>query len=170
MATRHQSFPPVADRRARVLILGTLPGVASLRAGEYYAHPRNQFWPLMCELVGAAPELPYRKRLVRLRAAGIALWDVVAESEREGSGDAEIRNEQPNDILLLLRRCPKLGSIFFNGQPAARLFRKHLFTAVMAARPELQFVTLPSTSPAHAARSYAAKRAHWRVAMRRAGV
>jgi hypoxanthine-DNA glycosylase len=167
---RHRSFPPVAGRGARVLILGTLPGVASLAAGRYYAHPRNAFWRLMGDLAGAGPDLLYRRRLARLRAAGLALWDVVAESEREGSADSDIRGVRPTDVPALLRRCPSIRGIVFNGQGAARLYRRHLASAVAAVRPGLQLALAPSTSPAHATMSYAEKRRHWRVALRRAGL
>lgn len=151
------TFGPSVSSRCRVLILGTMPGVASLRAGQYYAHPRNQFWDLMGDLFGAGRDLPYARRLARLRAAGIALWDVVAECERAGSLDAAIRGEKPNDLAGLLRRNPRLHTLVFNGQPAERLFRRHF----PARAPALRRVVLPSTSPAHAARSLAAKRRAW---------
>lgn len=160
----------MADRRARVLILGTMPGAASLKARRYYAHPRNQFWTLMGFLFGAGPDLPYARRLARLRAAGVALWDVLAECEREGSADAAIRRERPNDLVALLRQCPRIETLLFNGQPAARLYRRHQAVRVARVRPGLRLCVLPSTSPAHARISLARKRVQWRVAMRRAGV
>lgn len=154
------SFEPVADRRAKILILGTLPSVASLKAGQYYAHPRNHFWPIMGALIGAGPDVPYPERLRRLRAAGIALWDVVASAERRGSGDAAIRKEVPNDVPGLLERCRGIRKIFFNGAPAERLFRRHF--PEMRKSDRWTYFVLPSTSPAHARRSFAEKLAAWR--------
>ena len=79
------SFEPVADENARVLVLGSMPGLKSLQAGQYYAHPQNRFWPFMGQLVGAGPDLPYPERCRRLARAGIALWDVLSCCERPGS-------------------------------------------------------------------------------------
>ena len=140
-----------------------MPGVASLGAGRYYAHPRNQFWPIMGALFDAGPDCPYPRRLARLRAAGIALWDVVGSCERPGSLDADIRDARPNDLAGLLRRCPRIHTVFCNGQAAARLVRT-LWPALAAvhARP-LALVVLPSTSPAHAARSLDEKLDAWRA-------
>jgi TDG/mug DNA glycosylase family protein len=160
------TFGPVADGRARVLILGTMPGVASLAAGQYYAHPRNLFWDLMGDFFGAGRDLPYRRRLAALRRAGVALWDVVAECERPGSLDADIRRERANDVAGLLRRCPRIEAVVFNGQLAARLFRRH---ARDLPRP-VRLLTLPSTSPAHAARSLSEKRRRWRQGLVAAGI
>lgn len=163
---RVRSFPPIADTDARALILGTLPGIASLAAGEYYAHPRNQFWAILGEIIGAGPSLPYAERAARLREAGLALWDVVGEADRRGSGDAEIRRERPNDIPALLARCPNIRTILFNGGPAERLFRKHF--PEIRRRNDLRFVVLPSTSPAHARRSLECKCRVWASAIREA--
>lgn len=151
------TFGPSVSPRCRVLILGTMPGVASLRAGHYYAHPRNQFWDLMGALFGAGRDLPYARRLARLRARGVALWDVVAECERPGSLDSAIRGERPHDLAGLLRRHPHLHTLVFNGQPAFRLFRRH-FPALL---PTVRWVVMPSTSPAHASLTLAAKRKAW---------
>lgn len=163
MHPRPISFAPIADARARILILGTLPSEASLRARQYYAHPRNQFWFVMGALFGAGPDLPYERRVRRLRAARVALWDVVAEADRAGSEDAAIRAERPNDIPGLLARCPRIRLIAFNGQPAARLFGRHF--PHLYARADIRFVVLPSTSPAHATRTSAEKCARWRIAL-----
>ena len=151
------TFGPSVSARCRVLILGTMPGVASLAAGQYYAHPRNQFWDVMGALFGTGRDLPYAQRLARLRTRGVALWDVVAECERPGSLDSDIRHEKPNDIAGLLRDHPRIRALIFNGQPAARLFRRH-FPALL---PQVRWVVMPSTSPAHATRTAAAKQKAW---------
>lgn len=160
------SFPPIWASGARVLVLGTLPGAASLAAGEYYAHPRNLFWNLMGEFFDAGRAWPYAIRARRLARAGVAVWDVVGRGRRRGSLDADIEAESivPNDLAGLLARSPRIGVVFFNGQPAARLFYRlvwpHLRRKI--ARP-LEMKILPSTSPANASWSYARKRAAWRA-------
>lgn len=158
------TFGPVVSPRSRVLVLGSMPGVASLAAGEYYAHPRNQFWPIMGALVGAGPELPYTKRIARLRAAGIALWDVIGECERPGSLDADIRRGtvKPNDVASLLRRCPRMRALFCNGQTAAKLLAPLLPSLREVTGRDLIVETLPSTSPAHAGMRMAEKMRRWR--------
>lgn len=155
-------FGPVARANARVLLLGSMPGVASLAAGQYYAHPRNQFWPLMGRLFDAGPERPYAERLIRLQAAGLALWDVVGSCERPGSLDADIRDAVPNDLAGLLQRCPLIHTLACNGQAAASLLRPLWPTLEAAAGGPLRLLALPSTSPAHAARSFAQKLRAWR--------
>lgn len=158
---RARSFPPLAEATARVLILGSMPGQASLAAGQYYAHPRNAFWPIMGALLDAGPELAYPRRVERLQAAGIAVWDVLAECERPGSLDADIvaASVQANDFAGLLTGLPALRAIAFNGSAAEQAFRRH----VLPGLPELRatLLRLPSTSPAHAARSLAEKLAAW---------
>ena len=163
MARIVHPFAPIARRDARVLVVGSMPGVASLGAGRYYAHPRNQFWPIMGALFDAGPDRTYSRRLALLRAAGVALWDVVGSCERPGSLDADIRDVRPNDLAGLLRRCPRIHTVFCNGLAAARLVRA-LWPALAAAHPcPLALVVLPSTSPAHAARSLQQKLAAWRA-------
>ena len=156
-----RSFPPLANAQARVLILGSMPGQASLAATQYYAHARNAFWPIMGALVGAGPELPYPQRLQRLQAAGIALWDVLAECERPGSLDAAIvaASVRANDFAGLLPELPALRAIAFNGSAAEQAFCRHVLPALPGLRVDL--LGLPSTSPAHAARSLAQKLAEW---------
>ncbi|MDE1546317.1 DNA-deoxyinosine glycosylase [Dechloromonas agitata] len=158
-----RSFPPVAAPDARRLILGSMPGEASLSAGQYYAHPRNAFWRIMGDLLGAGPALPYPARLARLTAAGIALWDVVADCERRGSLDAAIVREsvQANDFRHFFAEHPGIEQIFFNGTAAENLFRRHVLPRLDGVPRELH--RLPSTSPAHAARGYAEKLAAWSV-------
>ena len=155
------SCPPVAAPDARVLILGSMPGQASLAANRYYAHPRNAFWPIIGELLGFSPELPYPERLAALTAAGVALWDVIGRCERPGSLDADIVRStvQENDFSRFLTVHRKIAWIFFNGGAAEAVFRKHVLPGLSLPLPVLQ--RLPSTSPAHAALSLADKRMAW---------
>jgi len=157
-----RSFAPLADPSARVLVLGSMPGSESLRAGQYYAHPRNAFWRIMGDLVGAAPGLAYPARTRRLAAAGIALWDVLAACVREGSLDADIDPDSiiPNDLPAFFASHPRITHVFFNGATAERCFRIHVQPALEPAALHLQ--RLPSTSPAHAALDYRRKLAAWR--------
>jgi hypoxanthine-DNA glycosylase len=159
------SFDSVAGPDARVLILGTLPGVVSLARGEYYAQPRNVFWRIMGELVGASPELPYAERVQRLIAARIALWDVCAIAQRDGSLDAAIASDsiQLNDFAAFLRTHPGIELICFNGAKAAELFRRRVTLEPPAS--DTRQVVLPSTSPAHAAMSLERKLGAWRAAL-----
>ena len=158
-----EGFPPVEPPRARTLILGTLPSAESIRQGQYYAHPRNAFWPIMGALFGAAPALPYGERLQRLTASGVALWDVIGACDRAGSLDSAIVPESivANDFAALFAACPQIGHVFFNGAAAETAFRRHVRARV--ALPPLHFTRLPSTSPAHAARNLADKLAAWRA-------
>ncbi|QDV76144.1 DNA-deoxyinosine glycosylase [Botrimarina mediterranea] len=163
-----RSFPPIADARARVLVLGSMPGAASLAAGEYYAHPRNAFWPIMGELFGAGPELPYEERRERLMAAGVAVWDVLKSCRRVGSLDTAIErdSEEANDFAQFFQDNSAVRLVAFNGQKAETAFKRHaLRTLDDATRERLTFVRLPSTSPAHAGRSLAAKLEAWRAGL-----
>jgi hypoxanthine-DNA glycosylase len=151
-----------------VLILGSMPGVASLRATAYYAHPRNAFWPIMGALFGADPALPYDQRVQCLMAQGIAVWDVLQRCQRRGSLDADIvpGSVVTNDFPTLLRAHPRLRAIFFNGAAAETAFCRHVLPTLLPLplpASALQLTRLPSTSPAHAARSLAEKTADWQV-------
>jgi hypoxanthine-DNA glycosylase len=161
------SFKAVASLDARVLILGTLPSVKSLAAEEYYAHPRNCFWWIMGELIGAAPDLPYTDRLARLSRSGLALWDVCKAAERAGSSDANIAMEsiEPNDFKSFLSGHPRIELICFNGQPAEKLFRRKVMPLLAGLRPISQAV-LDSTSPACARITREEKLAHWRKCLK----
>jgi len=161
------SFAPVVDARAQVLVLGSMPGVASLQADRYYAHPRNLFWPILGAIVGFEPALPYEARIARLGDAGIALWDVAGECVRPGSLDARIEagSVVPNDIAALLAAHPGITRVRFNGAAAEALFRRHVLPTLSPA-PDL--LRLPSTSPAHASMGFEAKLAAWRAGLARA--
>lgn len=151
-----RSFPPIVDRRSRILVLGSLPGEESLRRSEYYAHPRNLFWPILAALFGASvPEL-YPERLALAARHRVALWDVVGIGERHASSDATIRLHQPNAIDRLLDEYPEIRGLAFNGGTALRLFDRHFVR-----RPGLAYLALPSTSPAHASLRFADKLARW---------
>lgn len=156
-----QGFPPVVDADARILILGSMPGEMSLRAGQYYANERNAFWRIMGDLIGAGPALPYEQRLAKLQAAGIALWDVIAACERYGSLDSDIVNSsiRENDFLAFFAAYRSIRRVFFNGGTAEAAFRRQVLPGL--AGIDLQLYRLPSTSPAHAARGYAEKLAAW---------
>jgi TDG/mug DNA glycosylase family protein len=154
-----RGFSPVAASDARVLILGTMPGVASLKAGQYYAHPRNAFWKIMGELVGAGPDKSYEQRLRILKANGIALWDVLEACVRPGSLDAKIEEERHNDFARFFAEHPEISHVGLNGGTAARLFKKYPARDCL---PDLTVVPLPSTSPAYAAMDFETKCAAWR--------
>ena len=157
-----RGFPPVVGRAPRVLLLGTLPGRASIEAGEYYAQRQNAFWRILGVLCGAGPDLAYTARLSVMKRAGIAVWDVLAAAERDGSLDADIvaGTMEINDIPGLLRRHRGIAAIAFNGRTAAAIFRRHIEPQLP--RPDIRFVTLPSTSPAYASLSPAEKIDRWR--------
>lgn len=167
-----RSFPPAAGPAAKALILGSMPGAASLAAGQYYAHPRNLFWPLMTELLGGGPGLPYPARLRLLRRAGAALWDVLESCERPGSSDSNIRpaTMRPNAVAAFLLARPSITSVLFNGSKAEECFRRYVEPSLPAARRGLKFIRLPSTSPAHAAMPRRRKLAAWKAALKSAGV
>jgi double-stranded uracil-DNA glycosylase len=151
-----RSFPPVIGCDAHVLVLGTLPGEESLRRQEYYAHPRNLFWPILFALFDAAAPAEYAAKLAFAVRQRVALWDVCASCEREGSADATIRREIPNAIEALLDAHPLIGIVAFNGASARRLYDRHF-----RRRPAVDYLALPSTSPAHAGLDFSAKFARW---------
>lgn len=146
---------PVIAADTRVIVLGSFPGAASLAAGQYYAHPRNQFWRLISAVVGEdLAALPYPERLPRLLAYRFGLWDVLGACEREGSLDASIRKAQANDFALLRARCPALHTVGFNGQASGKF-------APQFAEAGFRTVVLPSSSPAHASMNFEQKLQAW---------
>jgi hypoxanthine-DNA glycosylase len=149
-------LPPIARGDARLFILGSLPGDASLAAERYYAHPQNQFWRLVGIAIGEELHaLPYEQRRDRLAAQRIGLWDVIGSAERQGSLDQSIRNANHNRIEQLLHDFPELEAIAFNGGKSAALGRKLIGHA-----PRLTLIDLPSSSPANT-RPFAEKAEAW---------
>ncbi|MGA8172084.1 MAG: DNA-deoxyinosine glycosylase [Methylocystis sp.] len=157
-------FPPVSRADARVLILGSLPGQASLAARQYYAQPRNAFWPLMGRLFGAGVDLAYEERLRHLTESGVALWDVCASARRPGSLDTKIEaaTVAANDFASFFQAHRRIGLICFNGAAAERLFERHVTPTLGSTPPALR---LPSTSPAHASLSFEQKAEAWSRAL-----
>jgi hypoxanthine-DNA glycosylase len=161
-------LPPVIGDEPRVLILGTFPGVLSLRRQEYYANQRNAFWTIMGELVGAHRELSYEQRLAALRRRHVALWDVIHRCRREGSGDKAITDATINDFTRLFAMHPGIKRVCFNGRRPEAAFRRFLAErpALAARLDTLELVALPSTSSAHAVKPREKLR-RWRVVVAR---
>jgi hypoxanthine-DNA glycosylase len=156
--TFKRSFPPVVDEETRVLILGSLPGEASLAQQQYYAHKQNRFWHLIGEVIAEdLPAMTYARRLEALLEHRVGLWDVIAQARREGSLDSRIRDHAANDVVALVTSLPNLAAVAFNGGTAARIGMQAL---AECGRP-LDFVKLPSSSPAYAAVPYAGKLRAW---------
>ena len=160
-------FPPIAGGRPRVLVLGSLPGRKSLEMRQYYAQPQNGFWKIMDALFGAGPSLPYPERLERLIAHRIAVWDVLAAGERDGSLDSAIVPSSivVNDFGSFFARHADVGLVCFNGTKAADLYRRRVAPALGPRFASLPSRLLPSTSPANASVPFAAKLASWSAAL-----
>jgi len=159
-----RGLPPVVGRHTRLVLLGSFPGAASLAAGQYYAHPRNQFWPLLSSLLGEElVPLAYAQRLQRLRVHGLGLWDVIAECRRDGSLDSAIRDARYNDLASLRRRAPQLVAVAHNGGESARAMP---LTGALG----LAVYRLPSSSPANASWSFERKLAAWRAVFQACGL
>ncbi|MDQ7096781.1 DNA-deoxyinosine glycosylase [Desulfosporosinus sp. PR] len=156
--SRVQSFQPIIDRQARVLILGSMPGVQSLREQQYYANPHNQFWRILYTLFSSPLDLDYSRRLKFIEDKGIALWDVIAACNREGSLDTNIKNETVNDFPTLFNTCSNLTAVVFNGTKAYETYRKRVGFNL----PNLIYKQLPSTSPANTL-GFAEKLKQWAI-------
>jgi double-stranded uracil-DNA glycosylase len=162
-----QGLSPLLDAHTRLVVLGSFPGVASLRAQQYYGHPQNQFWKIMATLLSSDAAIvlamPYTERVQWLLNQGVGLWDVYAACEREGSLDANIQNAQPNDLQSLRTRCPALVAIAHNGGES---FKHAKLTRALG----LPVHRLPSTSPANASWSFQRKLDAWREVLQVAGL
>jgi len=164
IAQRLEGLPPLADAGARLLVLGSFPGAASLAAGQYYGHPRNHFWPILSSLWGLEfGAMIYRQRVAEVQRRGLALWDVYAACRREGSLDSAIEDAEPNDLAALVARLPSLRAIAHNGGESARAMRITRGLGLPVHR-------LPSTSPANASWSFERKLAAWRAVFAAAGI
>lgn len=161
-------FPPIAREDAEILILGTMPGAASLRQQHYYAHPANAFWPIMQALFAPDETLSYSQRTELLIANNIALWDVLQQCSRKGSLDAHIQPQsiKTNEFSAFLHSCNAIKRIYFNGAEAEKLFFKHVKPALPLRFSDLTYQRLPSTSPAHASLNLQQKIAAWEVIRR----
>jgi len=159
-----RSFPPIDPPQARVLILGSVPGQASLQAQRYYAHPQNAFWRVMAAVLGFDTSADYAQRIIAVRAARVAVWDVIDQCVRPGSLDASIDRASvvTNDFASWFARHPELRAVAFNGGAAATLFQRHV-TSRIALPVGARWVRLPSTSPANASMPFDAKLALWRA-------
>ncbi len=160
--TTISSFAPISNPRATILILGSIPGIASIKANKYYAHPRNAFWPIMGSLFNFNAKLHYLLRIEALKEANVAVWDILQACERSGSLDSAIKigSRIPNDFRAFLKDHPHLRLIAFNGEEAEKSFKQYVLNQKIL--PELTCINLPSTSPAHTI-SLAKKISAWRA-------
>ena len=163
---RVHSFPPISDPASRVLILGSMPGKASLRAKQYYAHPQNAFWRIITALFELDADAPYEVRVEALRENRIALWDVMKSCTRASSLDSDVVESSivPNAFPSFLRAHPRIATICFNGAKAEESFQRYALPR-LGARADLAYYRLPSTSPAHASLPFAKKLAAWRAVL-----
>jgi hypoxanthine-DNA glycosylase len=155
-------FAPIAGRTARVLVLGSLPGTVSLQMKQYYAQPHNAFWRLMGRMLDFEADLPYGARVAALKRNRIALWDVCACAYRRGALDSAIvtASVRANEFADFFADHPRIGAVFFNGAKAAALYRRLVLPTLRLTRP-LEYLLLPSTSPAHASLRFDEKLKSW---------
>ena len=164
MSEKLSGLAPIIEPDFKVLILGTMPSTISLQRGEYYANPMNQFWRIICSVLGSTTDpqqcCSYADKIILLRNNGIGLWDVLKECERKGSGDPDIKNGVSNNFVELLSEYSNVQCICFNGQKANQLFfklnKKESFRKV-------KFYILPSSSSANARTSFNEKVEKWQI-------
>jgi double-stranded uracil-DNA glycosylase len=145
-----RSFRPIANKSAHILILGSMPSVASLNANQYYAHPRNAFWRIMANIFKFSADLPYEARVEALKVSGVALWDVLHSCARSGSLDSAIEagSRVPNNFQTFFKNHPNIQKIGFNGAEAEKSFNRYVLPNIIS--KGICFIRLPSSSPAHA--------------------
>lgn len=158
------SFPPLSSPQAQVLILGSMPGVASLRLQQYYGHPQNAFWKIVGAVLGFDAALSYQQRTQALVRHKVALWDVLAACAREGSLDSSIDLSSivPNDFAAFFKRHPHIRRVCFNGAAAANMYQRQVLPGLATVRA-IDYVRLPSTSPAYAGMPFAVKARAWQA-------
>ncbi|MBL1321628.1 MAG: DNA-deoxyinosine glycosylase [Methylophaga sp.] len=163
--TVETGFPPIADKNAQILILGSMPSVKSLQQQQYYAHPRNAFWPIMSALLGMDKEWGYQQRCDHLRKNHIAVWDALKVCQRQGSLDSNIETSSmiANDFNAFFQQHPKIGQILFNGGKAEQVFKQYVIPNLDKQFRHITQMRLPSTSPAHAAMTLEQKLHSWRL-------
>ena len=166
LITESISFPPIATEDAQLLILGSMPGLKSLDEQQYYAHARNAFWPIMASLFNIELNLDYAERCQQLNQNHIAVWDVLKSCRRQGSLDQVIETDSivANDFNAFLQQHNHIQRIFFNGGKAEQVFKRHVLPTLNVEQ-QLSFQLLPSTSPAHAAKSLDEKCQIWQTAL-----
>ncbi len=159
------SFPPIASADANILVLGSMPGKASLEAGQYYAHPRNSFWFIIEQLFATKTPENYQQKKQLLIKNNIAVWDVLKACVRDGSLDAAIQRDSivANDFENFFNQHKKISCVFFNGATAEKEFIRHVMSLPGVQSRQLLFHRLPSTSPAHAAMSREQKLSAWKI-------
>lgn len=160
-------FPPIANAQARILILGSMPGVKSLTDKQYYAHPRNAFWFIMQSLFGINTQHDYHSRCQQLVKHNIAVWDVLQSCQRPGSLDQHIVTSSitSNNFEHFFQQHPTIEKLCFNGAKAEQLYRKHVLPTLNKPYQSIMTVKLPSTSPAHANMTKEQKLLHWQKAL-----
>ncbi len=159
-------FSPIEDHHARILILGSMPSIKSLEQQQYYAHPRNAFWPIMSELFHIDKVLPYEKRCKILIKNHIAVWDAIKTCQRQGSLDQSIDSTSmiANDFNVFFQTHPNIEHILFNGTKAEQVFNRHVLPILTTQQANIARLRLPSTSPAHAAMKFEQKLQSWQQA------
>ncbi|KIQ20235.1 DNA glycosylase [Flavobacterium sp. MEB061] len=152
------SFAPITSNDANILILGTMPGTKSLEINQYYGHKQNNFWKFMFTILKEDFSDDYPTKKALLQKNKIALWDVLQFCERVGSLDSAIKNEIANDFETFLKSHPNIKTILFNGQKAAAFFKKYVHL-----QKEYNLITLPSSSPANASKTFQSKLEEWKI-------
>ncbi|WP_276381365.1 DNA-deoxyinosine glycosylase [Flavobacterium sp. H4147] len=152
------SFSPISSPNSNILILGTMPGTKSLELNQYYGHSQNNFWKFLFTIFNEDFSTDYEIRKKLLLKNNVALWDVLQYCDRVGSLDSAIKNEIANDFETFLKNHPNIKTILFNGQKAAAFFKKYVHL-----QKEYNLITLPSTSPANASKTYQSKLEEWKI-------